>query len=227
MKKFLALLLTLALALTLVACTAPNNDNDNDNNEVPTVSIPSTPAEETPTEDNTPSVDRDFDDKNDVIYVMTPNGAANLRTDTNFDESSKSGVSVPNNTALDRTEADANWSKVVYEGEEYYIANKLIITKDVLDGFEDVSKTVKVAAASINVRYAPARLTDEPIYTLVEGVEVEVVGFNADLGEEGWYKIKLADDADYEYGYVSAYHEYYVAEASTEAATEASTEAAE
>lgn len=223
MKKIIIILAALLVATSLVACN--NNNNDNDNNEVPTVSIPSTPTEETPTEDNTPSVDRDFDEKNDVIYVMTPNGAANLRTDTNFDESSKSGVSVPNNTALERIGADANWSKVVYEGEEYYIANKLIITKDVLDGFEDVSKTVKVAAASINVRYAPARLTDEPIYTLVEGVEVEVVGFNADLGEEGWYKIKLADDADYEYGYVSAYHEYYVAEASTEAATEAATEA--
>ena len=204
MKKILVILAALLVMTCLVACN--NEQNNGDTN----VDIPTGKPVERPTEDNTPAVDRNFEDKNDTVYIMTPNGAANLRTETSFDDEAKSGISLPNGTELERSQADANWSKVTYEGEEYYIANKMIVETDVLDGFEEVSKTVKIIVGSVNVRYVPARTTDEPIFTLVEGNEVEVVGFNGDLGEEGWYKIKLTvgEDQPYEFGYISAYHEY-------------------
>ncbi len=217
MKKILVILAALLVMISLVAC---NNDQGN---EDPDINIPTgNGGVETPPEDNTPAVDRNFEDKNDTVYIMTPNGAANLRTDTSFEDDAKAGISLPNGTELERSQADANWSKVTYEGEEYYIANKLIVEVDVLDGFEETSKTIKIIVGSVNVRYVPARTADEPIATLVEGNEVEVVGFNADLGEEGWYKIKLtvSEDQPYEYGYISAYHEYSeeVVENNTEAA---------
>ncbi len=218
MKKILVILAALLVMTCLVAC----NDNKDNNND-PNIDIPTDNGNvEKPTEDNTPAVDRVFEDKNDTVYVMTPNGAANLRTDTSFDDDAKSGISLPNGTELERSQADTSWSKVTYEGEEYYIANKLIVEVDVLDGFEETSKTVKIIVGSVNVRYVPARTADEPIFTLVEGNEVEVVGFNGDLGEEGWYKIKLtvSEDQPYEYGYISAYHEYSeeVVDNNTEAA---------
>ncbi|MBQ7358461.1 MAG: hypothetical protein IJW65_06975 [Clostridia bacterium] len=217
MKKIIVILAALLVATSLVAC-----DNGKEQDTSPNIDIPTNAPEETPTEDDTPSVDRNFEEKNDVVYVMTPNGAANLRTDTNFDASSLSGISVKNGVELERIEADANWSKVTYEGENYFIANKIIVEKSVLDGFEPVEKTIKIIVPSINVRYVPARTSDDPIATLVENNEVEVVGFNADLGEEGWYKIKLTvtEDQPYEYGYISAYHDY------SEVVTEGSTEAA-
>lgn len=208
MKKILVILAALLVVISLVACNNEQNNNDN-----PSIDIPSGNGNaENPTntpEDNTPAVDRNFEDKNDTVYVMTPNGAANLRTDTSFDKDTIA-ISVENGTELERSQADANWSKVTYEGEEYYIANKLIVEADVLDGFEDASKTIKIKVASINVRFVAARTSDDPIATLVEGNEVEVVGFNGDLGEEGWYKIKLTvtEDQPYEYGYISAWHEY-------------------
>ena len=206
MKKIIIILAALLVATSLVAC---NNDQGNDDQN-PDINIPTSAPTETPTEDNTPSVDRNFEEKNDVVYVMTPNGAANLRKDTNFDASSLSGISVKNNTELERIEADDSWSKVTYEGETYFISNKMIVEASVLDGFEPVEKTIKISVASINVRFVPARTTDEPIATLLENAEVEVVGFNSALGEEGWYKIKLTvtEDQPYEFGYISAYHEY-------------------
>ncbi len=216
MKKIIVILAALLVMISLVACNNDQNSND------PNIDIPTGNQGERPTEDNTPAVDRNFEDKNDTVYIMTPNGAANLRTETSFDDEAKSGISLPNGTELERSQADANWSKVTYEGEEYYIANKLIVETDVLDGFEEVSKTVKIIVGSVNVRYVPARTSDEPIFTLVEGNEVEVVGFNSDLGEEGWYKIKLtvSEDQPHEYGYISAYHEYSeeVVDNNTEAA---------
>lgn len=217
MKKIIVILAALLVATSLVACTDGKEQDTS-----PNIDIPTNAPVETPTEDDTPSVDRNFEEKNDVVYVMTPNGAANLRTDTNFDASSLSGISVKNGVELERIEADANWSKVTYEGENYFISNKIIVEKSVLDGFEPVEKTIKIIVPSIYVRYAPARTTDAPIATLVENNEVEVVGFNADLGEEGWYKIKLTvtEDQPYEYGYISAYHDY------SEVVTESSVEAA-
>lgn len=210
MKKILVILAALLVATSLVAC---NNEKEDDttNIDIPTSTPTEAPTEEdTSVKDNTPAVDRNFEDKNDTVYVMTPNGAANLRTDTSFEDEAKSGISLLNGTKLERTKADSEWSKVTHEGEEYYIANKMVVEADVLDGFEEVNKTIKIKTPSINVRFVPARTTDEPIATLVENNEVEVVGFNADLGEEGWYKIKLTktEDQPYEYGYISAYHEY-------------------
>ena len=207
MKKILVILAALLVMTCFVAC------NNEQNNGEPSIDIPSGNPVETPTEDNTPAVDRNFEDKNDTVYVMTPNGAANLRTDTSF-EKDTIAISVENGTELERSQADANWSKVIYEGEEYYIANKVIVEATVLDGFEEVSKTVKINAEStLNVRYAPARTNDAPIFTLVAGTEVEVIGFNPDLGSEGWYKIKLTvtEDQPYEYGYISAHSSYFEA----------------
>ena len=148
MKKIIVILAALLVATSLVAC-----DNGKEQDTSPNIDIPTNAPEETPTEDDTPSVDRNFEEKNDVVYVMTPNGAANLRTDTNFDASSLSGISVKNGVELERIEADANWSKVTYEGENYFIANKIIVEKSVLDGFESVEKTIKIIVPSINVRY--------------------------------------------------------------------------
>ena len=207
MKKILVILAALLVATSLVAC-------DNGNKEDPTtpnIDIPTGPSTEQPSDGpETPAVDRDFEEKNDKVYVMTPNGAANLRTDTSFEEDAKAGISLVNGTILDRSEADDEWSKVTHEGEEYYIANKLIVEVDVIDGFEEQEKSIKIIVGSVNVRYVPARTTDDPIFTLVENDVVEVVGFNSDLGSEGWYKIKLTvtEEQPYEFGYISAYHEY-------------------
>ena len=80
---------------------------------------------------------------------------------------------------------------VRYEGKEYFISNNVIVANSVLDGFEEISKTIKITVESLNVRFAPARTTDVPITELLKDTEVEVVAFNPDLGEEGWYKVKL------------------------------------
>lgn len=232
MKKIIIILAALLVMISLVACDNGNDNNNNTNIDIPTgapVENPTDPNGETPSEQEIPAVDRNFEDKNDTVFVMTPNGAANLRTDTSF-ESSAIAISIENNTELERLQADDDWSKVVYEGEEYYISNKVIVAADMLNGFEEVSKTVKITVASVYVRFVPARTSDAPIFTLLENDEVEVVGFNSSIGEEGWYKIKLTvtEDQPYEFGYISAYHEYSeeVVEGNTETNVEDNTEAA-
>ncbi len=103
MKKILVILAALLVATSLVAC----NNNNKEDPTIPNIDIPTGGQQtEEPTDGpETPAVDRNFEEKNDTVYVMTPNGAANLRTDTSF-ETAAIAISVPNNTVLDRSEAD-------------------------------------------------------------------------------------------------------------------------
>ncbi|MBE6547298.1 MAG: hypothetical protein E7667_00260 [Ruminococcaceae bacterium] len=210
MKKIIIILAALLVATSLVACNKNETETPTDNTPIqtPTGSIS---GEEMPNDDNTPSTDRTFTEKNDTVYVMAATGAANLRTDTTYVASSVA-VSVKNGVELERIAVESNnaWSKVKYEGKEYFISNNVIAEKALLDGFEETTKTVKIIADSINVRFVPGRTTDSPIGEFLKDAEVEVVAFNPNLGEQGWYKVKLtvSEEQPHEFGYISAHSDY-------------------
>ncbi len=219
MKKLLILVAALLIATSLVACNDNKDDKNKDTNatiDIPTEDGTSTPTEAPSSDENedTPSDKREFEETNDKIYIFTPNGAANLRTDTSFGDSALSGISLNNGTELDRVGTDGTWSKITHEDKTYYIANSVIIAKDTVDGFEETSKTIKIKG-DVFVRFAPGRTNDEPIHTLSKDQTVEVIGFNKNVGSQGWYQIKFVvvneDDAEKNVemtGYISAHEDY-------------------
>lgn len=214
MKKFIVILAALLVATSLASCKSGEKNTEAQTN--PNVTIPSggdntNTTTPNPTEADTskPANERTFEEKNDTVVIMSPTGSANLRKDTNFSSSSAVN-SLNNGTELQRTGVEDTWSRVKYEDKVYYIANSVIAEKDALNGFTDVKKTIKITADNLNVRVAPANTKGDPIVILKKDAEVEVVGFNNDLGASGWYKIKLekSDKQPHEYGYISAHKDY-------------------
>lgn len=245
MKKLLVILAALLIATSLIACNKEDDTNKPKDTEGTTISVPTesgTSGEDettTPDKTDTPASERDFVEKNDIIVAAAKSGAIQLRTDTNMNSSSKAD-SVKNGTELERVASDGEWSKVKYNGNEYYVINTVIVEKSVLDGFDIVSATIQIKEGlSVRVRSFPNGGTDSSLITDVKsGDTLEVVGYNSAIGQQGWYKVKLttSDDQPLEYGYISAHDDYSTiiegsvpgkktSEASTETQTEAQTEA--
>lgn len=233
MKKLLVILAALLVASSLIACS--NDDKkQTDNSEKETLSsVPTEDSTEAPTESDTSDSgntdisadERDFKETNDVVIAAANSGAIQLRTNTDWTNASKAD-SVWNGTELERTATDGEWSKVKYNGNEYYVSNAVIAEKTVIDGFENVTAKIKMKEGqSLNVRSFPNTKSQSNIITSVtEGDILEVVGYNSSIPEQGWYKIKL-ENQPLEYGYISAYSEYSeIIEGSLEATTEAQTE---
>lgn len=250
MKKILVILAALLVASSLIACNKEDKKDNPEDSEKTTVSALPTESstDENPTESNTTdkgnttddiSADRrDFKETNDVVIAAANSGAIQLRTETNLNSDSKAD-SVKNGTELERIATDGDWSKVKYNGNEYYVKNAVIAEKSVMDGFENVTAKIKMKEEqSLNVRSFPRGNTESSIICDVKAGDIlEVVGYNSSIGEQGWYKIKLTktETQPLEYGYISAHSEYSeiiegtletTTEAQTEEQTEAQTEAA-
>lgn len=241
MKKLLVILAALLVASSLIACS--NDDKkQTDNSEKETLSsVPTEDSTEAPTESDTSDSgntdisadERDFKETNDVVIAAANSGAIQLRTNTDLSsDSSKNAPSVKNGTELERTATDGTWSKVKYNGNEYYVSNAVIAEKTVIDGFMDVTAKVKMKDdKTLNVRSFPKTgekdFSSSIICSVKGGDILEVVGYNGSIGEQGWYKIKLTktETQPLEYGYISAYSEYSeIIEGSLETTTEAQTE---
>lgn len=203
MKKLLIILAALLVASSLVACN--NNDSkDNENDTNSTLKVPTNTSgnDEQTTEkevSNTPATDRTFKETNDKIVIASGSGALNLRTDTNLKDSSLSGISLSTGTVLDRVSTDGEWSKVTYEEKTYYVVNKYTGNATLVDGFEDVSKTIKIkdnddTANGLNIRAIPDK--DSGTITVMAiaqaGDTVKVTGYHTGLDlTQGWYRVEV------------------------------------
>ena len=222
---FTALLLTASVAATVTACSKKGGGNTTSTGKV---DIPSGSGENVETnvetrQDGTdesgnpiyvPSTEigdpgeYSYTECDETVYVNNPGSEVTLRS-----AEYKAMGSVKHGTKLQRTGIstdEANyWTKVVYNGETYYMASKFITTmKDPTEGFESVEKTVRIdpKTGSLNIRNIPS-MEGYIIGHAVSGVDIKVVGENTTTG---WYKIQFINaDNVQSTGYIASDAKYF------------------
>ncbi len=216
-RRLLAIFAAILLTASLCACREEQETNESgskDNIIIDTTSGTDT-SDETESgnkEDTTneiPVTDLKFVDEKGTVYTISPTGAVNLRSEPVVADSTKKD-SVENGTELQKiaVSEDGSWTKVVYDGQEYYIKSAYLTTlKNLDEGFTAVSKTLTMAG-SLYVRVAPS-MDNEAIDTLNEGDKIEVIAENT---ETGWYKIKF-DGTYAKEGYIASDAKYFVQDA--------------
>lgn len=219
-RKILAIVSALLIAASLCACgnknktgeteTTPINVNNGGNNnggsgneygsEVGTGSVAiGDPGEYT------------YVECDQTVYVNNPDSAVTLRSATY-----EAKGSVGHGTELRRiglsNDGSNYWSKVVYDGETYYVASKFLTTISNPDeGFVAVDKTVVVndKTGSLNIRNIPDINGSIVIGWAVAGVEIKVVAENT---ETNWYKVEFVPYGSTEktYGYIKSGKDNFV-----------------
>ncbi|MBQ8409167.1 MAG: SH3 domain-containing protein [Clostridia bacterium] len=201
-RKLIAIFAALLLATSLCACQDDKPDDETDTSN--TINIGTSQGEdgsesENGTDNETesssevvtePPVELTFTEQKDTVYVISSTNQVNLRSEPIVTDSTARLV-VENGAELQRiaVSTDGSWSKVVYDGGEYYIKSTYVTTlKDLDEGFTEVSKTLYLTVESLYVRIAPD-MSNEAIDTIYKGNKVEVIAENT---ETGWYKIKFA-----------------------------------
>ena len=239
-KKIFAIILAALLVMTFVACTN-NEEETTDDGRIDIETTSGTKEETTEDDDETGSEvgttdaktpgELDYTESVGKVYVLHVNGAVNLRKADN-----SVFKSFNNGTELQKVavSTDGEWTKVVYENEEYYIISSGVTTlADLDEGFVETTLTLVLATDSLKIRIAPDfENTHDAIGFYQKGDEVKVIAVNNSNPEEPWYKVEFtAYGGETKTGYVSAAAKHYVQDENTdttaEATTETTTEAAE
>ena len=195
-RKLIAILTALLLTASLCACGDKNPENDTQSGNKININTEAPAGNENESVENTTEaattepVELVFSEKKDTVYVISSTNQVNLRSEPVVTDATARLV-VDNGAELQRIaiSQDGSWSKVIYNGDEYYIKSTYVTTlKDLNEGFTEVSKTLYLTVESLYVRIAPD-MGNEAIDTIYKGNKVEVVAENT---ESGWYKIKFA-----------------------------------
>lgn len=223
-RKFIAIFAAILLTTSLCACNGTSGDGEETTGgnkiNIGTEAESDTGAEEGSETDTAESeeatteaeVEITFSEQKDTVYVIHSSNQVHLRSEPNMLDGTQKGV-VANGTELQRIaiSSDGAWSKVVYDGAEYYIGTACITTlKDLDAGFTATSKTLTLAG-SLYVRIAPS-MDNEAIDTLYKGDVVTVVAENT---ETGWYKVTF-DGTYASEGYIVSDAKYFEAETDAE-----------
>lgn len=128
----------------------------------------------------------------ETVYVNNLGSAITLRT---ADYEAKGAI--PHGTELKRiglsTDEANYWSRVIYEGETYYVPSKFLTDiKNPDEGFVAVDKIVVVNdnTGSLNIRNLPTYSGSVVIGWALAGEETKVIAENT---ESGWYKIEFVN----------------------------------
>ena len=202
-----ALVLVVALVATLVAC---NNGEQNGNESGSQVELPSESEGGSGNGGSTTHGDPGeytYTACNETVYVSS--SAVTLRT-----AEYEAKGSIPQGTALERigisNDAEGYWSKVIYEGETYYVGSQFLTDiADPNEGFVEVSKTVVVndTTGSLNIRSLPTMTGSKVIGYAVAGTEITVLAENTTTG---WYKVQFVNyDGETMTGYIASDAKYF------------------
>ncbi len=229
-RKLIAIFTALLLAASLCACNNGNN-GDESTTEDNRIEIPS--GEDSTTEDTTAEGEGnegtnngssseignpgkyEYAECDETVYVNNPGSAVTLRT---AEYESKGSIS--HGTELKRiglsTDEANYWSKVVYEGETYYVASKYLTDiSDPDEGFVAVDKIVVVndKTGSLNIRNLPTFNGSQVIGWALAGEETKVIAENT---ETGWYKVEfVAYGGETMTGYIKSGADNFVTETDT------------
>ncbi|MBO5898593.1 MAG: hypothetical protein J6R04_06245 [Clostridia bacterium] len=175
----------------------------------PGVTDPETP--DTPSTPETPSTPTDPNEfvpvvGSETVYVVT--SGLNLRTSPTTTDSLNIAGSAMIGAALQRTAKNNEWSRVNYNGKEYYVFSKYVVTKNIT-GSDFIVLTTPVtttvtAAQSLHARTIPYFADDPDIDgdtaagVLLRGATVTVI---AEAPDKSWVRVIMADGSE---AYVNA-----------------------
>ena len=201
-RKLLAILAALLVAVSLCAC----NNEEEKNTEGDTIDMGSETGsgengsnDETETDEHGNEIgtgaateigdpgEYNYTECNETVYVNNPDSAVTLRSATY-----EAKGSVAHGTELKRIGLSSDkgnyWSKVTFEGNEYYVASKFLTTlKDADEGFVEVDKTVVVneQTGALNIRNLPTFEGSAIVGYANAGVEIKVIAENTETGWAG------------------------------------------
>ena len=200
MKKIICLALAiLMIAMTMVAC---NKNKNGDESSTPEDYIPSTPLASTPdstpesTPEETPAetpAEVVLEECDETVYVVDAKSVY-LRTAPSYDDASKA-TTVNYGTELRRIGKSDEWSKVVYENNEYYIASKFLSTEALPEVvFVDCDETVYVTADAY-YRSIPSLADGAIVDSLAKGTAIKRTGVAYDTENDpeglGWSRVEI------------------------------------
>jgi hypothetical protein len=142
----------------------------------------------------------------ETVYVVT--SGLNLRTSPSTTDPLNIAGSAMIGTALQRTAKNAEWSRVNYNGKEFYVFSKYVVTKNIT-GSDFVVLTTPVtttvtAAQSLHARIIPYFAEDPDIDgdttagVLYRGATVTVT---AEAPDKSWVRVVMTDGSE---AYVNA-----------------------
>ena len=193
------------LSASLASCVVDGNGADSgtvpNGTEPPIYTI--TTGADNNTQTTAPSIssnpaDVTYAPANDTVYVATKSAAMKLASDTT------KSVTVSQLTELHRIGAATNWCKVEYNGEQYYVATKMLTTDDLGEKtFTACDKTL-YASGSVNIRKYASSDNDfsEILKTVSGGTEVKVVA----QSPKGWSKVECVVGGVTIRGFMSTQH---------------------
>ena len=139
-----------------------------------------------------------YETRNETVYVISNNATFRQVSDTS--KTAKFGLV----TEMTRTGYSSSWSKVQYEGTEYYVATSALTADDLLGkSFTSCNKTQYVNVNQVNVRkLASSNNTISSIAGTIDlDTEVKVTAEG-----EGWSKVQVTIDGKTVEGFI--YSEY-------------------
>ena len=137
-----------------------------------------------------------YETRSETVYVISSNATFRQVSDT-----SKT-VNFGLITEMTRTGYSSSWSKVQYEGTEYYVATSALTADDLLGkSFTSCNKTMYATTDNLNVRkYASAENSfSTSLTTLMTDDEVTVTAEG-----ETWCKVEVKDGSSTITGYVNS-----------------------
>ncbi len=203
MKRRISLMLLAGiLATSLASCVVDGGDEPLPNTKEPTYEISSSTGDITPTP--TPSVTDpaqvSYTAVDDFVYVSVANITAKLVSDV-----TQTKV-MPQLTELHRVGKAANWCKVEFEGQEYYVATKSLTEDDIGEKtFVECDKTL-YNMGDVNVRkYASSNNDFSSKLTTIKNVGGHAVAIKVVAQSElkGWSKVEVTYDGKEYTGFMS------------------------
>lgn len=220
MKKILAVLLALLMLFSFVACgggadTESESESESDTStEAPGTETQAPDSEsESDTEtdpvtesesETEPSVEDIFVDRDETVYV---NGAdaLNVRANNKIDANNVVGT-LKVGESVKRIAYNETWSKIIYNGKEYFASSKYLSTKAPV-AFDEVNETVYVKIENtVTVRAMPWAEAEALAY-LPNNTVVTRTGIAKEADEFGssWSRINYTDDkGNAKEGYVNS-----------------------
>ncbi len=202
MKKILALALAvIMMAFALTACGEPANGGDSttpDNGDPTDPSVGDT----TPSGGNTTPEPDYFDDPsgirfeqcNETVYVDGTMSGLWLRSEPDFDNEELKEAFAEYGDEMKRIGKHETWSKVVFEGEEYFASSKYLSTEKPEEFIFAKRNETVIVNQGANYRSFPSLDDEYKVDSFEEGTELTRTGIlfdkeNNPEGDLGWSEI--------------------------------------